>query len=320
MMPVMKRYLSALLILLSLVTSVSRAQDVRVTATFDTTAIKIGEQVGLTLTFTGPENVRVLWPYLPDSLGGSLQVIGRGKIDTAIAADKRSVSITQKLNLTSFDSGLYTLPSIPFQYTLAPDTTGRYALSGEQRLAVHTVRVDTTQAFKPIAGPLSVPVTFREMLPWILLGILIIGVAVSAFFILKKMRNKEPLFLFKPKPVIPPHQKALEDLEKLRMRKLWQAGQVKEYYSELTEILRRYIEERYQVPALEQTTAEIMESLRQQQLCPADPEGRLERILVLADMVKFAKMQPLASENEQSMGEGVKFIQETTPVTNVGTV
>ncbi len=290
----------------------SFGQEVSVSARLDTNAMLIGDHVGLTLKFTGPANSQVLWPLIPDSILGSISVIGRGKVDTLFSADKKKVTYSQQLNITCYDSGFYTIPSVPFKYKTLPDTSTLLVGSTMMLLAVHTVRVDTTQAIKPIIGPLKVPLSFREMLPWILIALAIVALIVIAIWYFKKRRKKEPIFTLKPKVVLLPHELALRDIEKLRIRKLWQAGKVKEYHSELTEILRRYIEDRFQVPALEQTTAEITDSLVSHSGCGEQPLGKLGRLLTLADMVKFAKAQPLAVENEKCLNDGIEFVHETT--------
>lgn len=293
------------------------AQEAAVTAKLDTNAMLIGDHVGVTLKYTGPANSQVLWPFLPDTILQYITVIGRGKVDTAYAPDKKTVTYSQELNITCFDSGFYTIPSIPFRYRVLPDTTTREATTTMMLLAVHTVKVDTAQAIKPIIGPLKIPLTFREMLPWILLGLAAFLLVAGVIWYLKKRRKKEPVFQLKPVAVMPPHEKALHELEKLRLKKLWQSGQVKQYHSELTEILRRYIEERFLVPALEQTSAEISGSLLNHAGCSDDALDRLMRLLILADMVKFARAQPVATENDQSFSDGVEFVRQTTPGTSM---
>jgi hypothetical protein len=287
-------------------------QEVTVSAKLDTNAMLIGDHVGLTLKFTGPLKSQVLWPFMPDTILGSITVIGRGRIDTSYTADKKSVTFSQQLNITCYDSGFYTIPSIPFKHRILPDTTAVVSTTSMMLLAVHTVKVDTTQAIKPIIGPLKVPVSFREMLPWILGALAVILLVIILIWYLNKRRKQQPVFSLKPKVVLLPHELALQEIEKLRIKKLWQAGRVKEYHSELTEILRKYIEDRYQVPALEQTSAEIIGSLIHHEGCMPQSLDKLGNILLLADMVKFAKVQPLAMENEQSLNNGIEFVHETT--------
>jgi hypothetical protein len=300
-----------LLIVLVSMVLVAFPQDIRVTARLDTNAMLIGDHVGLTLKYTGPSKSQVLWPFLPDTILGKITVIGRGKIDTAYSADKNSVTFSQQLNFTCYDSGFYTIPQIPFKYRLLPDTTSRMAASNMMLLAVHTVKVDTTQAIKPIMGPLKVPITFREMLPWILAALAVILLIVLAIWYFKKRKKKEPIFKLRPKVVLLPHEMALQEMEKLRVKKLWQAGRVKEYYSELTEIIRKYIEDRFILPALEQTSAEITDSLRGHAGCPPKALERLGELLVLADLVKFAKTKPGAAENDKCLTEAIEFVYAT---------
>ncbi len=287
-------------------------QDALVSAKLDTNAMLIGDHVGLTLKYSGPAKSQVLWPFMPDTILGSITVIGRGKIDTSFTADKKSVTYSQQLNITCYDSGFYTIPAIPFKYRILPDTSGVVATTTMMLLAVHTVKVDTTLAIKPIIGPLKIPISFREMLPWILAALVVVLLIIGGIWYYNKRRKSEPVFRLKPKVVLLPHELALRELEKLRVKKLWQAGKVKEYHSELTEIIRKYIEDRFQVPALEQTSAEILESLHNNSGCPPASLDKLVSFLVLADMVKFAKAQPLPLENEKSLNDGIEFVHDTT--------
>ena len=307
-------YLFAFLV--SVVTGLS-AQDANVLAKLDTNAMLIGDHVGLTLKYTGPSNSQVMWPFMPDTILGHITVIGRGKIDTAYSTDKKSVTYSQHLNFTCYDSGFYTIPSIPFSYRITPDTTQKEAATAMMLLAVHTVKVDTTQSIKPIIGPLGVPLTFREMLPWILGALAVVAIVglLAWYFLFRK--KSSPVFQLKPRVQVLPHERALQEFEKLRVKKLWQNGKIKEYHSELTEILRRYIEDRFHVPALEQTSAEITGTLKTTADCPQYAIDKLNSLLVLADMVKFAKSQPVASENELSLAEAVDFVRATTAGTEI---
>ncbi|HNW72766.1 MAG: hypothetical protein PHP04_05450 [Bacteroidales bacterium] len=304
-----KRWFIFLILLASLN---GMTQNARVSASLDTNAMLIGDHIGLTLKFTGPPKAQVIWPFLPDTILGNISVIGRGKIDSSYAGNQKQITLSQQFTLTCYDSGFYTIPPITFRYRVLPDTTVQSVSSQLIPLMVHTLKVDTTQAIKPIAGPLRVPITFREIFPWIMLAIGVISAIVFGIWYYHKRKKKQPVFQLKPKDVLSPHEMALREMEKLRVKKLWQSGKVKEYHSELTEILRKYIEERFSVPALEQTSGEILESLSGVSDCPRTARERLRNMLILADMVKFAKSVPLASENEQSLTDGIEFVYETT--------
>lgn len=285
------------------------SQQTSVSARLDTSAMLIGDHVGLTITFSGPVNARVMWPMIPDTLLGNIQVIGRGKIDTTVTGNQQTLQ--QFLNLTCFDSGFYTIPQIPIKYRISPDTSLLTANSQLLTLMVHTLKVDTTLAIKPIKGPMKVSLTFREILPWLLLGLGIILLLSGVFWYLKKRKKHEPIFQLRPRVKLQPHEMALQEFEKLRIKKLWQNGRVKEYYTELTDILRIYIESRFLVPAMEQTSAEILHALSDHPEIPCGQWHTLGSILMLADMVKFAKAQPSQKENEGSLETAIGFVTDT---------
>ena len=289
----------------------SFAQDVSVSAKFDTAAMLIGDHVGLRLQFNGPAGVRVEWPVFNDTILGNIIIIGRSKIDSSFTADKKTLTLKQELNITCFDSGFYTLPQIPFRYRLLPDTSVKTASTGLSMLMVHTLKVDTTIAIKPIKGPIGIPLTFREILPYLLIGLAVIAIVLALVWYLKKRKKNEPLVRLRPKVRLQPYEKALQGLEKLRVKKLWQEGHVKEYHSELTEILRNYIEEGFNIPALESTTFEIVEQMKERQGFSKQVLEKVNHLLQTADMVKFAKSIPLPQENDAALKTGIEFINET---------
>ena len=295
------------------------SQEVEVLARLDTNAMLIGDHVAMVVRYSGPVNSQVIWPFLPDTILGNIIVIGRGKIDTTYTSDKKKITLSQELNITCYDSGFYTIPGIPFNYRNLPDTTRLSATTDMLLLAVHTVKVDTTQAIKPIKNPIKIPITFRELIPWILAIIAAIAVIIAVVWYLRKRKKAEPVFRLKPRVKMLPHELALQEFEKLRIKKLWQEGKIKEYHSELTEIIRKYIENQFNVPALELTSSELVENLKRDTGCPTGAIHKLEDILIKADLAKFAKSMPLPAENENSLNEGIEFVYLTTKTENVST-
>jgi len=156
---------------------------------------------------------------------------------------------------------------------------------------------------------LKVPLTFKEVAPYILLVIVVAALIYFGIWYYRKRKKAEPIFKIS-KPKLPPHEIAMEELEKLRQKKLWQNNKIKEFYTELTEIVRKYIEGRFSINALEMTTDEIMESFKSIDISE-DAKGKLRQMLVLADMVKFAKEQPVPTENEQSFNNALDYVQST---------
>ena len=167
-----------------------------------------------------------------------------------------------------------------------------------------------SKVIKDIKAPLGAPLTFKEMLPWILGGIVVALIIYFIFYYLRRRKQAKPLFQIKSKPKIPPHRKALEAFDKLKNEKLWQNGKVKTYHTELTDIIRVYLEERYNIMAVEMTTDEILEALKKHTIDKKSME-KLDQTLVLADFVKFAKLQPLPLEHDMSLNNSVEFVKDT---------
>ncbi len=297
--------------LLLIMANIAWGQGTKATAKLDPHTILIGDQVNLNLGFSFPAGAQVVWPSIKDTILGNIQVINRTKVDTSWSADKKSLHLSQNLRLTCFDSGFYTIPPIRFYYRVLPDTTIRFEQTEIQVLTVHTVAVDTTLAIKPIKGPVKVPFSILEYLPWIIAGILFLAIAGFLLFYIIKRKKGEPIFVLRPAVKYHPHEVALMELEKLRVKKLWQSGKIKEYHTELTDILRKYIEDRFNLMAMESTTGEILEDLEDNTSIPKEYRQMLGEILSMADLVKFAKYLPLPQDHEQSMEYAIDFINKT---------
>jgi hypothetical protein len=258
---------------------------------------------------TLPENFVYSWPQLTDTITGNVEIVKKSPIDT-LAIKNGVMRLVQDLTITAFDSGYYVIPPFGFKYS---ETEGQPMDELETEpylLNVFTIEVDTTQTFKPIKGPIEAPYTFAEILPWILLAIAILLIAgLTIYFIVGKEKNV-PLFAPKPKPKLPPHRVALDALEKLKNQKIWQQGHVKIYYSRLTEIIRIYVEDSFEVRAVELTTPEILESIKHTRV-DENNIRLLGEILELADLVKFAKFKPQPSENEEVMDWAFNFVKHT---------
>ena len=303
----MKR-IFGLIILLLTTYNLSLAQEYRATAVLDSNQILIGDQIHVDFTLTTPQNATFIVPAVTQEVlsGSGIDLVGSSAVDTTI--DGQSVSYHQQWTITAFDSGAYVFPSIP---VLSPDSQ---LLAQSQALPffVNTVAVDTTAAIRDIKGIAKVPLTFKEVLPYLLIGLAAIAViALLVWFILKHERKSKPKKkVVKAKPKVKPHITALKELEKLKVKKLWQNGQVKQYYSELTDILRTYIDGRYDINAMEMISSDILKELEGKDL-PQELRKELEQTLGIADLVKFAKMEPLPDNHDRCFKQAVNFVQET---------
>lgn len=289
----------------------ANAQQFKVEAKADTSAILIGEQVKVHLKIDYRRDlgsISIAFPIIYDTINEFVEVVNKSKIDTIVPdkSDPYQVVQQQTITLTSFDSGYYVIP--PFQFIINDDTVETEAFL----LEVNTLEVDTAQGIFDIKKPISEPFSLIDWLKenwWWMTAILVLAVIIVV--LIRYLKNRKPKEVIVDEiPVIPYHIIALEKLEKLHQEKLWQSGKIKLYHSHISEILREYIENRYQINALEETTAEIMFGLRLQQISP-EMTNKLTQILTLADLVKFAKEQPLPQENEQSLTFAIAFINAT---------
>lgn len=289
------------------------AQQVQVSARIDSTSILIGSQTILRLTaaYDAKSGIpKIEWPQIGDSVISKVAVINKSKIKTIIP-DSSQPSIQQQvedITISSFDSGYYAIP--PFKFIINGDTSNPQ-LTEAMMLTVNTVHVDTTKAFRDIKAPIQAPFSLLELvlyIKYIVLGLLVLGLII--YFVARNLKKKKPVIVEAPKEIIPPHIKALQALEKIALQKLWQEGKIKDYYTGITDVLRVYLEERYHIGALEMTTDEIMLALKRKPM-NEDLKAKLKDILVLSDLVKFAKGNPLPSEHESCFNSSVDFINET---------
>lgn len=292
-----------------------KAQQVNVSAELEKDTILIGDQISFTLNFTGPGDALVDWPFFQDTITENIELIQRSKIDSVVDEESNTLNLHQNLIITSFDSGYYKIPAVDFFYMLPGNTSQYHAFTQAEYLLVNTVQVDTTAAIKPIKGPMHAPYTFREFLPWFF-GIICVIILILIIIWYRLWRKKEKKFTWvKPKPKLPPHVVALNDLEKLRRKKLWQAEKYKEFYTELTDILRIYLDGRFGINAMEMTSVEIIERILGLQL-DNRMLGKVSEVIYTADMVKFAKEKPLPTENDKAQKTTEEFVKDTIPRMN----
>ena len=253
------------------------AQNVKVSAVLDSLRILIGDQINLKLEVDKPAGIQVSFPIIPDSLAGKIEVLQKSPIDTTKLKDE-SLKLVQNLLITCFDSGVYRIP--PFKFDVNQPGRNDSLFTSWLLLNVMTFKIDSTKGPVDIKPPYDAPLTLKEVTPYIL-GIILIGALL--FLILYSIRRRKknlPLFIKPAKPKEPAHLVALRELNRIKEEKLWQKDKVKEYYSEVTEVLRVYIEDRFGIPAMEQTSGEILGSFEaNRNLINERTLGYLSRIL-----------------------------------------
>jgi len=263
----------------------------KVTTSIDTTRNKIGAEFQLTLKALVNKKDKVVFPKAKNF--GALEVIESYKIDTI--KSNNNYELIKKYGLTQFDTGKYSIPRISILIN------GKPSFSDSLKVEVFNVKVDTLKQkmydVKDVAQVDTSSDWWKYFLGILLLG----GIIILVYWLLKKYQNRE-----QPEEVVykSPIEKATSLLQQLESKELIQRGEIKSYYSELTDIARNYIEEEIEIPAMESTTSELIFALRkvanQKKLkLSATTLENLEKVLKQADLVKFAKVKPLDFEIEE---------------------
>ncbi len=283
------------------------SQDVKVSAEIDTNDVLIGDWINLSLTVQSGRDTKVIFPALGDTLG-KIEVVSRTGIDTVMQENDRK--LIQKFALTAFDSGAFSIPQFTFMYEKEGHESLFPAKTDSIVLRFSPVPVDTAKPIKDIKGPLEEPLTFEELLPYIGIGLGALLVIAAVIYFLKRYKTKSKSVPLKYDPTVPPHLEALRRLRELEQQKLWQNGEVKKYYVRLTEILRIYLERRFGIPAMEETSGEILDAMEKSQI-EADLTGSMRTVFETADLVKFAKHEPLPDVNSKCISYVREFIEKT---------
>ncbi len=292
--------LSVLLTPLSFVAVSSlQAQEVGLTASSDRKALRLGEPVSVTVTARVPAAIDTIGPMIADS-AGLFQVL------SIVKMDEREWTF----ELMTIDTGTVFLPPIAFGYTKKGDTVRTTAYTNSLSFTVAGVSVAKDADIRDIKPPMSAPWKWEDLWPFLLFALLVAG----GLYLFQRYRKKMAVGP-EPEPDAPriaPHVRALSELRVLEERKLWQQGMVKEFYSEATEIIRRFFEGRWRFPALEMTTDEILLSLRGKPEAEA-LRATLGTFFVRADLVKFAKSQPTPEDHEDELKSAYAIVRAMTP-------
>ncbi len=281
-----------------------RAQEPYARAAVDSTRHLIGDAIPVHVQISHPPGA-TLRPLFADTVGG-FTVLGTSPLH----AEGEKLSVGDVV-VAKYDSGDAVLPPLKYLVVGPADSAGQTVATNELRLTIQTVAVDTSQDIKDLKPPLGIPLSWQEIL--LALGLLLVAVAAAYLLYRWWKRRQMPAVLATVAPARPAHVIALEELGALKQRKLWQQGLIKQYYTEVTDILRRYFENRYRLMALERTTDEILDDLRRIRLT-GELLGKTDRLLRRADLVKFAKHQPPTLEHDESI-QIVYDVVERTRIT-----
>jgi len=283
------------------------AQKITARATVDSSYYKVGDFVHLTINVTHDKNINISAPVIGDSTS-DFEVINSKP--AVVKKEGNKFLTTYEYTLSKYDSGEVYLPHIPVYYTESGDTDIQIAYTNPIKFTVSTIKVNLNKPIKDIKKPITIPLNWKLIVLIILILLLI--AAVIFYFYNKHRKNKKPAEVSKKVIMKPPHVIALYELRALEEKQLWQKGKIKEYHSDITEIIRKYFHDQFFLPAMELTTTEVMDYLKKVE--DAAPILDLTyKFLTDADLVKFAKFMPMDSVNEDMMKEAVEIVEKTKP-------
>ncbi|MFI3249214.1 MAG: hypothetical protein R3Y39_08830 [Rikenellaceae bacterium] len=284
------------------------------TAQFIPDSIGIGDHTTLTIEVDQDMMQVVAFPELDFGEEDAMEFVCEPTLDT-ISKEGRRVKLRRKYVLRSFEEGNYNMGRMSILYADKNVADTLYA-DDSLRLFVNTYLIDSTShAIYDIKPVRDLPFKFKEISGYAIWGVIILILLVLLVLaVLKIMAHygRSVFGLFKPAPPVPPHVAAMKALDSLRAQHLWQDGEYKGYYSQLTDILRTYISGRYGVAAMEMTSAEIIAASKELEL-PKRCEMEMQELLRDADLVKFAKAEIEASKNEGYF-ESVKLFVNLTKI------
>ena len=281
-----------------------------VSAAIDSTTLFIGDQTDLHLRATCEAGEQVQLPILDKQLISGVEIVDRTIVDTTILSDGR-VQYNQYLTLTSFEDSLFYIEPLPF--VSGEDTVWSESLMLN---VVQPFEIDSTDmAITDIKGIYRAPIWWWGILRWVLLSIAIAGIGVGGYYLITYLRRRTGNInetMTPIEPLRPADEVALEKLDIIREQKIWQTGQIKEYHTQLTDVVREYIARRFDVSSTEQTSDETLRAMRPLLNNQKELYEQLRKMLTLADLVKFAKWSATPDENELSLRSAYAFVKETT--------
>lgn len=302
----MKKIFLSIFLFFALV-NITLAGEISVRTSIEPSEILIGEQASLKIELTQDKDDKVSWPQFSDTIATNVSIIEKLATDTISLPDNR-ISITSEYLVSSYDSGFYYIPEFVFE------TTSQKVTSNPVGLTVNTVQVneqtDDIHAEKEI---MSAPFSWIELAQWSGIGLAIILIIAIIVLLLMRFVFKKKVTIIpeEPEVILPAHVVALEKLEQIKTEKIWQQGQIKQFYTQLTDVIREYLSRAYSINAMEMTTDEIVALVKKNKDLD-EIRIVLKEMLELSDLVKFAKFIPLENENEKAVLDAFMIVEKTT--------
>ncbi|OQX94830.1 hypothetical protein B6I21_08565 [candidate division KSB1 bacterium 4572_119] len=276
-------------------------------AKVDRNKITIGDLIKYSIVVTSDENIEIQMPDLGANLG-AFEI--RDYVDSEPSKKDGQIIQVREYIISTYDIGDYQIPPVTVSYRVGEDSVWKDLTTENLKITVESLVASEEGDIRDIKPPLEIPKNWWRTIRFAVAGLLVLLVIVLVFIYLKRRKQGKSLIPRREKPTRPPHETAIEELEKLIQEQLLEKGETKEYYIRISEIIRQYIEDRFFIIALEMTTHQLIESMKESEV---EPEvcNEVEKFLNQCDLVKFAKYKPNKTANKNTTKLAFKIIEQT---------
>lgn len=285
----------------------AQKSNISIESRVDKSRITIGDLITYTLTVRHAPEIEVKEIPIAANLG--MFEVRDYKIHEPRRIDGQ-LSQQYDYVISTFETGEFVIPFLEVRYSAQGDTTVKALQTEEIKIFVESMKPSETGDIRDIKPPVEIPRNYRQLIIVAAIVIGLIALALFIFLLIKRYRAGKSLLARRPKPPRPPDEVALESLDALIQKDLLRQGRVKQFYIEISEIIRRYIEGRFDIIALEMTTHQLLQQMRQREL-EAQHIDMMTELMELSDLVKFAKYHPDENENQQIVRLAYDFIHQT---------
>jgi hypothetical protein len=276
-------------------------------ARVDKNKITIGDLIQYSIIVTRDENVNIEIPDLGANLG-AFEIRDYNDPDP----EKRNGEIIQhrEYTISTYDIGDYEIPPVTVRYTIGEDSIWKELTSEHIKINVESLKPSEAGDIRDIKPPLVIEKDWMRIIRFVVAGVIIVLIGILVFIYIKRRREGKSFIPHREKPKRPPHEIALEELELLLQDELLEKGEVKQFYIRISEIIRRYIEGRFFIVAIEMTTTQLIDNMNEAEIEKEDVQ-LVEDFLMQCDLVKFAKYIPTSEENQKVIDQAFEIVNKT---------
>ena len=300
-----------ILIIFSFVLSVNQlmATDGKISleAKVDKNKITIGDLIQYSIVVTRDENVDVEMPDLGANLG-AFEIRDYNDPDP----EKRNGEIVQRreYSISTYDIGDYEIPPVTVRYSVGEDSVWKELTTENIKITVESLKPSEAGDIRDIKPPLEIERDLMRIMRFVAAGVIIVLIGILVFIYIKRRREGKSFIPYRDKPKRPPHEIALEELEQLLGGQLLEKGEIKPFYIRISEIIRRYIEGRFFIIAIEMTTTQLINNMNEAEIEKEDVQ-LVEDFLMQCDLVKFAKYIPTSEEHQKVIDQAFEVVNKT---------